>query len=61
MKTTWNPVMFIGTGFEYSIIGTESGGYKVTIMGRKLSHRFTSLEYVHRRINMEFADYMKTV
>ena len=57
----FNPCRFLNTGYSYSICGTESAGYKVTINGRRIKEVFATLKEAHDRINMAFEVYKNGV
>ena len=55
----WNPVKTIGTGFEYSVVGSQNSGYRFTVMGRRNPEWFKTLEGVHKRLELAFRIYMQ--
>jgi len=57
--TKWNPVEVIGTGFEYSIRGCESEGFRITVNGRKNPNTFRTLADAHRVLGVMFRHYLK--
>lgn len=57
--TTWNPVITLGSGFEYSIRGSEECGFRITAMGRKNPNVFETLEEAHKALKVIFRHYMQ--
>ena len=53
----FNPTAFLNTGFNYTICGTATDGYKVRAMGKFIG-KFASLEEAHERILKCLAVYM---
>ena len=56
---SFNAVNFIGSGFEYTLRGTESGGYYVNTCLSKRKQWYPTLEAAHAAINHAFKVYKK--
>ena len=54
----WNPCIFIGSGFEYTLSGSDFAGYRVSINGNRISAIFKSVEEAHKQILHSFNIYM---
>lgn len=50
MTKLFNPCMFIGTGFSYSIRGTEGTGFTVVTSVSTRKHHYQTLEKAHKGI-----------
>lgn len=57
--TTWNPVITLGSGFEYAIRGNESEGFRITADGKKNPNVFPTLEAAHKALKVIFRHYMQ--
>ena len=53
----FNATKFMGTGFQYSIRGTENTGFVVTVLGRKLGW-YKTLALAQNRVEKSFKVYM---
>ena len=58
MTNKFNSTMFIGSGFEYSLRGTESSGYTVTTILSSRKRHFKTLEEAHDGIMRSFRVFM---
>lgn len=58
MTNRFNPVAFMGTGFEYSLRGNVSGGFTVVTNLSTAKRHFATLEEAHKAINRSFRVFM---
>ena len=58
MTNKFNATMFMGTGFEYSLRGTESSGYIVTTILSTRKRHYKTLEEAHEGILRSFRVFM---
>jgi len=58
MTNRFNPVTFMGTGFEYALRGNESEGFTVVTVLSKAKRHFPTLGEAHKAINRSFRVFM---
>jgi hypothetical protein len=54
MTNKFNPVKYIGTGFEYSLRGTEGTGYTVTTNSSSHKRHYNTLKEAHDGIELSY-------
>ena len=59
MTNNFNPVKYIGTGFEYKLYGTEGTGYTVTTNSSSRKRHYDTLKDAHDGIELSYRVFIK--